>query len=243
MNTRRQHGILAVSAFCQRVLALYALVIFDWDGTLIDSADRIVCSMQAAARDLAHPALEPDAVRNIIGLGLPEAIQQLLPGATAETVEAMRERYSHHFLSQDQTPCPLFPGVEVGLRWLRAAGYRLAVATGKSRRGLDRAFRDTGLGPLFEFSRCADETRSKPHPLMLEELLAESGCSASQALMIGDTEYDLEMASNAGVDSVAVTYGVHAPDRLARHGPRQQVGTFGELIGWFDGLKQRQLAP
>lgn len=205
------------------------LLIFDWDGTLIDSADRIVTCMQRAATDegLAMPGA--DAVRNIIGLGLPEAVEAIYPGLDAEHNARVRASYSRHFLAGDEPPSPLFAGVREGLQRLAERGYVLAVATGKSRRGLDRALDETGLGGLFSHSRCADETRSKPHPLMLQELLQEVGVSAAAALMVGDTEYDLEMALNAAMPAVGVSYGAHSVARLLRHQPLMVIDRFAAL--------------
>lgn len=209
------------------------LVVFDWDGTLIDSAARIIECMQRAAEVEAMPPLEADAVRNIIGLGLPEALEVLYPGISDAEVERMRARYSSLFLADDQLPSPLFPGVEAGLRRLVENGFRLAVATGKSRRGLDRAFHETGLGELFIDSRCADETSSKPHPQMLHELVEALAVDAADAVMVGDTEYDLEMAANAGMPSVGVSYGVHSVARLRRHQPALVVDHFEQLETWL----------
>lgn len=218
---------------------MYKLLIFDWDGTLIDSQARIISSMQAAATELGHPPLHDDAVRNIIGLGLPEAIRELLPAIEDPALDMMRERYAHHFLEQNQIPTELYPGVESSLRSLHDKGYRLAVATGKSRRGLDRVLEQTGLGPLFELTRCADETRSKPDPLMLHEILEETGLASTEALMIGDTEYDLEMGRRAAMDRVAVSYGAHHLSRLQRFHPVLEVHHFPELETWLDRVSEK----
>lgn len=215
---------------------MYKLLIFDWDGTIIDSQARIIASMQAAADELGHDPLCPEAVRNIIGLGLPEAIRALIPHIDEPGLKRMRERYSHHFLEQNTTPTELYPGAEETLRRLRARGYRLAVATGKSRRGLDRVLEETGLGELFELTRCADETRSKPDPLMLLEILEETGMSAAEAVMIGDTEYDLEMGYRIGMGRVAVSYGAHDLERLRRFEPLAEIHQFPELEAWLDSL-------
>jgi len=215
---------------------LYKLLIFDWDGTLIDSQARIIAGMQAAADELGHAALCPEAVRNIIGLGLPEAIRALIPGIDVDALERMRERYAHHFMVQSRIPTELYPGVTETLTILREKGYRLAVATGKSRRGLDRALGDTGLAELFEVTRCADETRSKPDPCMLIEILRETGLSAGDALMIGDTEYDLEMGLRIGMPTVAVSYGAHHLDRLRQHRPKTEIHHFPELEIWLESL-------
>ncbi|KEA61903.1 hypothetical protein ADIMK_4050 [Marinobacterium lacunae] len=215
---------------------MYKLLIFDWDGTLIDSQARIIASMQAAAAELGHEALCPEAVRNIIGLGLPEAIRALIPEIDPDGIELMRERYAHHFLFQNDTPTELYPGVSDTLARLRDRGYRLAVATGKSRRGLDRVLEETGLGGLFEITRCADETKSKPDPCMLIEILDETGVQAGEALMIGDTEYDLEMGSRIKMPTVAVSYGAHHLDRLKPYRPETEIHHFPELEIWLDSL-------
>nr|WP_300308737.1 HAD-IA family hydrolase [Halomonas sp.] len=214
----------------------YDLIIFDWDGTLMDSIGRIVGSMQVAAREAEWGELEVEAIRNIIGLGLPEAIETLCPGIGAEQADHLKTRYAYHFVQGDTTPMTFYPGVMAGIDRLAARpGTRLAVATGKSRRGLDRAFRETGTGHIFAASRTADETRSKPHPQMLQELLAELGVGVERAVMIGDTEYDMEMARALNMDRIAVTYGVHARDRLEASHPRQVVDGFPELIDYLLG--------
>ncbi|MCC5882916.1 MAG: HAD-IA family hydrolase [Halomonas sp.] len=213
----------------------YRLVIFDWDGTLMDSVARIVSSMQAASLDAGWGHLEEGAVRDIIGLGLPEAIDRLCPGIDAERFELLRNRYAHHFVTADTTPMAFFDGVEEGVATLRERQERrLAVATGKSRRGLDRIFQESGSGHWFHASRTADETRSKPHPQMLEELLVELDTPIEEAVMVGDTEYDLEMARALGMDRVAVTWGVHGQGRLAASRPVYTAGTVGELFDWLN---------
>lgn len=212
----------------------YELIIFDWDGTLMDSVPRIVSCMQAAALDAEWGELSAAEVEDIIGLGLPEAIAQLCPGIQPVQAERLRERYSHHFVTADTTPMQFFTGVEAQIARLRSRKeQRLAVATGKSRRGLDRIFAETGSGAWFHASRTADETRSKPHPQMLSELLAELSVPVERAVMVGDTEYDLEMARAIGMDRVGVTYGVHTPERLAQSQPRWIAHSVEEL---FDGL-------
>lgn len=212
----------------------YQLVIFDWDGTLVDSEARIVACMQAAARDVGWSPLSRDSVRDIIGLGLPEAIEQLCPGIEADQAEALRRSYSAHFVSADQVPTAFFPGVEAGIARLRGLeGLKLAVATGKSRRGLDRALASTGSGAWFHASRTADETCSKPDPRMLEELLGELAVEPGAALMVGDTEYDMQMARALGMDRLAVTYGVHSRERLAACRPAYTATCFAEVIDWL----------
>ncbi len=214
---------------------MYKLSIFDWDGTVIDSTARIVSSMHAAARDLNLPALADHEAREIIGLGLPEAIRRLFPGIKDHMMEPLRETYAYHYLEANQTPTALFDGARQTLESLRSKGYRLAVATGKSRRGLDRILADTEMGHLFEVTRCADETTSKPDPHMLYEILEETGVSSTEAVMIGDTEFDLEMGTRAGMDRIAVSYGAHHIDRLHAFDPVLEVHHFPELEKWLDG--------
>ncbi|WP_136679956.1 HAD-IA family hydrolase [Neptunomonas sp. XY-337] len=216
---------------------MYKLLIFDWDGTVIDSTARIVSSMQAAARDLSLPSLEDHEAREIIGLGLPEAIRQLFPGINDDMIEPMRERYAYYYLEGDNTPTALFAGVQATLEALRDRGYRLAVATGKSRKGLDRVLAQTGLGSLFEITRCADETTSKPDPHMLHEILAETGVAAEHALMVGDTEFDMEMAQRANVGRIAVSYGAHHIDRLGKYEPVLEVHAFAEIARWLETVQ------
>ncbi len=212
----------------------YELIIFDWDGTLMDSVPKIVSCMQAAAADAEWGELEVSAIEDIIGLGLPEAIAKLCPGIEPEQAERLRQRYSHHFVHGDTTPMPFFDGVEAQLARLRERPQqRLAVATGKSRRGLDRVFNETGSGGLFHTSRTADETRSKPHPQMLLEILAELQVPAERAVMVGDTEYDLEMARAIGMDRGGVTYGVHTPARLAASQPVWVAEDVPSLFDWL----------
>ncbi|EAR60660.1 HAD family hydrolase [Neptuniibacter caesariensis] len=213
---------------------MYKLLIFDWDGTIIDSAARIVSSMQSAASDCGYEVPSDDAVRNIIGLGLPEALRILVPGITDDGITRMRQSYGHYYLGEDSTPSPLFTGAQRSLESMHQKGMRMAVATGKGRNGLNRAFAETGLAHLFETSRCADETTSKPDPHMLEELLQETRVKASEAVMIGDTEYDLEMGRRAGMDVIAVSYGAHHIDRLKGFDPVLEVHNFPELESWLE---------
>ena len=206
------------------------IVIFDWDGTLCDSLDQIVAAMQAAASELNESVPAPAQVRDIVGLGLPEAVSRLFPGVAAARRDELRASYSRHFLEGDQGPPRLYPGALKVLETLRSRGLELAVATGKSRRGLNRVLGNLDMADYFETSRCADETRSKPHPLMVEEILDERGKRPEQAVVVGDTEYDLEMAARAGVASIGVSFGVHAAERLQRHQPVSIVDRLDELL-------------
>ena len=212
---------------------MFRLLVFDWDGTLMDSEARIVSSAIAAFADLGLSPRSPEAIRGIIGLGLPEAMQALYPGLAEDRYATIIDRYRHHFLEADATPMPLFPGVAQTLTRLRAEGYLLAVATGKSRRGLDRALAETGLGGLFEVTRCADETRSKPHPQMLLEVMGALAVPAAQTLMIGDSEYDLQMATDAEVAAVGVGYGVQGCERLLHYRPLACFDRIEELHPWL----------
>jgi phosphoglycolate phosphatase len=211
----------------------YELLIFDWDGTLMDSIDRIVRCFRNACTDVGVPAPAVPATRHVIGLGLTEAIEQLLPQEDAATRARVVQRYREHFLHLDHTAMPLYAGVRAGLERLAEHGYLLAVATGKSRRGLARVLEGTGLAPLFVATRCADEAFSKPHPRMLEDLLAHTGQRADAALMIGDTVYDLQMARAASMDSLAVSYGVHAREALLRHEPLACLDSFEAVCRWL----------
>lgn len=208
------------------------LYIFDWDGTLLDSTNKIVDSMQAAIEQLGLPYRTADEVRHIIGLGLPEAIATLFPAISSADNEALRSAYSARYIAADQQPCPFFPDVESVLAKLRSDGHHLAVATGKSRRGLNRVLANLQMEHFFDASRCADETASKPNPLMLMEILNELEVAASDAIMVGDTEFDLAMAVNAGVRSIGVSYGVHSVERLSAHGPELVVDNFVEILEW-----------
>lgn len=200
----------------------------------MDSVARIVASLRASIADLGWAYHEDDALRNIIGLGLQEAVRSLYPDISAADYQRFVERYRHYFMFADPTPSELFPGAADTLRELERRGYLLAVATGKGRQGLNKVLRETGLQPLFHATRCADETTSKPHPQMLLEIMDELGVAATSTLMIGDTEYDLEMARNAGTPSLAVNYGVHERERLLRLEPLHCLSEIRELLSWLE---------
>lgn len=216
----------------------YELLVFDWDGTLIDSTARIISSFQGGARELGLRVPPHEDVKSIIGLGLKEAIVQVMPELNEADVDRLALVYSRHYVEVDKTPVALFDAVEEGLHELIGSGFRLAVATGKSRRGLDRALQESGLEHLFETTRCADETRSKPHPMMLNQILAQTGVSPRATVMIGDTDYDLNMARSAGVDALAVTYGAHPLERLQASEPTHQVDSFVEFMQWIKDHKR-----
>jgi phosphoglycolate phosphatase len=216
-------------------LNVYRLLVFDWDGTLMDSQARIVACFQSAAADVGVAVPDDRRARDVIGLGLQEAAERLFPDLDAVRVARVVDRYRHHFLGDHPTPSELFPGVVETLDALAEAGYLLGIATGKSRRGLDQVLRETGLWGLFHASRCADEAFSKPHPQMLEEVMAMLGAGPGDTLMIGDTEYDMQMARNAGVPGLAVSYGVHEPTRLLAEGALACLDRIDQLPGWLAG--------
>lgn len=208
-------------------------LIFDWDGTLADSIDNIVVAMQRAAVDVELPARTPREVRNIIGLALPDAVAVLYPDIEDPVwVQRVVDAYTDNYLLLEQQPSALFEGVHAALDTLRAEGFQLAVATGKTRRGLDRMLATHGLDNYFDATRCADETAGKPHPRMLEEILRELEVSPAEACMIGDSEFDIIMGHNAGVRPVAVTYGAMTEQQLLRCRPVHCVDTFDEFHGW-----------
>lgn len=208
-------------------------LIFDWDGTLMDSVMHIVASMRNVIHALGLETRTDDEIKNIIGLGMREAIYALYPEQqTAEFAERFTVEYRQHFFADD-APQQLFDGVISTLGLLQQKGYYLAIATGKSRHGLDRILAETGIGNYFQHSRCADETRSKPHPLMLQEILQQLDIEPQQALMIGDTEYDMEMACNAGVHPMGVSYGVHERRRLQKYQPVHILDNIVELPDWL----------
>ncbi|KEF32027.1 MAG: HAD family hydrolase [Gammaproteobacteria bacterium] len=205
------------------------VVIFDWDGTLVDSVDHIADSLHQAATDLGYPAREREAYRDIIGLGMVEALEKLYPGLSREEMDAIREGYAGYFFKKVTTPQNVFAGMAEVVADIRRNGWGCSVATGKSRRGLDRALGTSGLGPHFDITRCADETRSKPDPAMLGEIVRFYGIEPEEAVMIGDTRYDLDMARRIGMPSIGVEWGVHKRDVLGDYAPRAIVDTVPEL--------------
>jgi len=209
----------------------YRLIVFDWDGTIIDSASSIAECIRDSARDLGLPVPTTERASHVIGLGLHDSLRLAVPELQAQQYPEFVAAYRKHFLAREDT-MGLFAGMEDLLKELKGQ-HLLAIATGKSRRGLDRALAATGIGPLFRASRCADETNPKPHPAMLLELMDELSLSRDQTLMIGDTSHDLEMARAAKVDSVAVTYGAHPEEGLRACTPTACVSTVRELKAWL----------
>lgn len=216
------------------------LLIFDWDGTLMDSEFHIVTSMQAAIRDLDLPERSDNEIRNIIGLGLIEAVQTLYPQQASEAfAHKMAEAYRSYYFDEG-APQQLFPGAIEMINDLMAQNYILAIATGKSRKGLDLALDETGLKNVFTLSRCADETTSKPHPQMLNEIISALQVDKNETIMIGDTEYDMEMAYNAGTKAIAVSYGVHETERLLKYNPIGCIDDITDLPGLLAGLTENK---
>jgi phosphoglycolate phosphatase len=211
----------------------FDLIVFDWDGTLMDSTGTIVRCIQASARDLGLPVPDQRSASYVIGLGLQDAMEAVLPDLDSKYYPFMVERYRHHYLAQDQE-LTLFQGVPEMLADLAHQGYFLAVATGKSRVGLNRALHTTKLLSLFDATRCADETFSKPHPAMLLELTRELGQDLKRTLMIGDTTHDLQMALNAGASGVGVHYGAHTPEELKSLNPLYTADSVALLHAWLN---------
>jgi phosphoglycolate phosphatase len=209
----------------------YGLIVFDWDGTIIDSAATIAECIRESARDMGLPVPSAEQASHVIGLGLHDSLRMAVPELQTEQYPQFVAHYRRHFLAREEA-MSLFSGMEELLLHLKE-NHRLAIATGKSRRGLDRALTATGVGPLFAASRCADETHPKPHPAMLLELMDELGFSKHQMLMIGDTSHDLEMARAAEVDSVAVTYGAHPEEGLRACKPLNCFPTVSSLSAWL----------
>ncbi|MEZ5536224.1 MAG: HAD-IA family hydrolase [Thiolinea sp.] len=212
----------------------YQLLIFDWDGTLMDSSARIVQCMHCAANHLQLPPADEQAVRHVIGLSLEVATQRLYPDLQGDLFQQFVDEFRRQSLGSMLEASRLFAGAKTVLHDLSQQGYQLAVATGKSRRGLDQDMLRHGVAELFPISRTADETFSKPHPQMLEEILTDHDLEVQHALMIGDTEYDLQMAVNAGMDALGVSYGVHPAERLLKLQPRGVIDDILQLPEWLN---------
>jgi len=214
------------------------LLVFDWDGTLMDSVGVIAACTQTVIRDLELEEVPEATIRGTIGLGLRETIEILVPGCTDALFESIVERYRHHWFSTFRDRPVLFSGVEEVLRSLAEEGWLLAVATGKSRRGLDYALEQSGLRELFHSTRTADEAFSKPHPQMLLDILEDLGATPGEAVMIGDTTFDLEMARNAGTAAIGVCTGSHCREELQRLTPLTCLETVVELPGWLTTVRE-----
>jgi phosphoglycolate phosphatase len=211
----------------------YQLIIFDWDGTLMDSTAVIASALQSACADIGITVPSQRDARFVIGLGAADTFRHVAPTLDGEGQRRLQERYRHHFLA-NESRSPLYDGVREMLSDLHGRGRRLAVATGKARRGLERVLDSTGLRPWFEATRCADEGFAKPHPDMLLMLMDITGVEPRHALMIGDTTHDLELAANAGVDAVSVSYGAHDEELLATRPARARVSSVAQLHRWLN---------
>lgn len=207
----------------------YKLIIFDWDGTLCDSVTTISTCIQHAAKQQGLPVPSFAEASNIIGLGLKEAVSFLFPDADDQVIAGVVHSYSDYYRQKNAGPTDFFPHVLDVLDELKQSGYLIAVATGKSRAGLNRAFVASNIEDLFDDSRCADETASKPNPLMLAELLEKFEVTADQALMVGDTEFDLDMAQQINMPRLGVSYGAHAKDRLLKFEPVACIDCFSDI--------------
>jgi phosphoglycolate phosphatase len=212
----------------------FSLLIFDWDGTLADSAGHIVGNMQQAIAALGLPPRSDHAIRELIGLGPVDAMRRLYPELDVDEVLGLLGEHRRSAPSNLAPEAPLFPGAHEALSGLKEQGYVLAVATGKYRPGLDRSFvAHPAIRSLFRLTRCADESADKPNPLMLRQILDETGCGAAQALMIGDTEYDVSMARALGMPALGVACGVHDAGRLLRAGAEAVLENVGGLPHWL----------
>lgn len=210
----------------------FRLVVFDWDGTLADSTTVIAQAIQGALRDMGETVPDDTAARYVIGLGLADALRTVAPALPVHRHGELAAHYRRHYLAREDD-VPLFRGAAALLEDLERAGYYLAVATGKSRAGLDRVLARNNLAGRFHATRCADEGLPKPHPDMLLHLMDRLGVAPGDTLMIGDTTHDLELARNAGVAGVAVAYGAHDAAGLARLAPLAMAHSIAELAAWL----------
>lgn len=220
------------------------LIVFDWDGTLMNSTARIVTAVQAAIAFTGLPERAPEEIRAIIGLGLREAVEVLYPEQPEEARQRLARCYGEAFVqTAARAPAELFPGAVNVLQRLERAGFLLAIATGKSRAGLQRDLEQTGIGGHFVSLRTVDECPSKPDPAMVEEVMRECGVDADATLVVGDTLFDLEMAANAGVDAVGVGWGAHPPERLRQARPLHVVHDFQEFGRWIEAAGRPDRMP
>ena len=210
----------------------FDLIAFDWDGTLFDSTGLIVRCIQAACRDIGMPEPSDVQAAYVIGLGLMDALRHAVPDLPVARYPELGRRYRHHYTAR-QHEIVLFEGTREMLAALKARNHWLAVATGKSRLGLNEALDSARLRPFFDSTRTADETASKPHPLMLQELMGELGADPARTLMIGDTTHDLQLAVNAGVACVGVSYGAHPSEDFHRFAPLFVAHSTRELHEWL----------
>lgn len=215
----------------------YGMIVFDWDGTLMDSISRIVSCIQATAKAEGYAVPEAEAVKQGIGLDLPTIMSQLFHiSVDSARVEQLEQTYRQYYFYDDPTPMALFDGVKPMLAALKDAGYRLAIATGKSRIGLQRGLEETGLTDMFELTMVAEESASKPAPDMLLAIADQTGLLPSQLLMVGDATFDIEMANRAGADAIAVLTGVHKVEQFEPYKPKNVLTVATELPAWLSGV-------
>jgi phosphoglycolate phosphatase len=210
----------------------FRLIVFDWDGTLVDSTSIIARALQAACRDVGEPTPDEERATYVIGLGLADALAHVAPALPRERHPELADRYRTHYLGAEGN-IPLFAGAAELLTELDGSGFLLAVATGKTRKGLDRALAQHRVGHLFAATRCSDEDAPKPDPAMLLHLMQRLGVTPDETLMVGDTTHDLELAARAGTHAVAVAYGAHAADELADFEPLAILHSLAELARWL----------
>lgn len=210
----------------------YDLIVWDWDGTLADSTGMITRAIVKAAEQAGLPALTESAASSIIGLGLRESIETLYPGISDEQARVLATQYNVNYFASE-SEILLFDGAADTIRALNRKGFKLAVATGKSRRGLNLALEHTQLRNYFHATKTVDECFSKPHPQMLDELMDDLVALPERTLMIGDTSYDLQMAKNAGVHAVGVSYGAQTADAWQHLNPVGQFDNFSALSRWL----------
>ncbi len=213
----------------------FDLIIFDWDGTLIDSIDWIVHCLQTAGKHCGYAIPEPQAAKDVIGLSITNACSTLFPGADQETLSRLTTCYHQTYLSRQLSREDLFPGVYDMLVELKQSGYQLAVATGKTRTGLQEALKATDTEDLFCITRCSDETASKPDPLMLHQIMQHTQAANDRSLMVGDSTHDLQMAMNAQISSIAVSCGAHPEDILQQLNPLMCLQQPAELLSIIRG--------
>ncbi len=210
----------------------FDLIVWDWDGTLADSTGMITHALLSAAAQVGLPALPAKVASSIIGLGLREAIHALYGDLAADQAQALATQYTANYYAGERE-IPLFAGAVDLIKLLNKRGYKLAVATGKGRRGLNLALQHCALTHYFHATRTVDECFSKPHPQMLDELMEDLVVLPERTLMIGDTSYDLQMANNAGVSAIAVTYGAQNAEQWQAYKPIQQFDDFASLSAWL----------
>lgn len=210
----------------------YDLIVWDWDGTLADSTGMIARALMLAAEEVGLTKLTEETARGVIGLGLQESIRALYPNISEAQAQVLARQYTLNYFAKEKG-VPLFEGAGALLSELWRRGYKQAVATGKGRRGLNLALQHTATTKYFKETRTVDECFSKPHPQMLDELMDALVVTPERTLMIGDSTYDLQMAKNAGVDSLAVTFGAHTSDALLKHHPKGIFNQFNDLAEWL----------